>query len=617
MDENKQGSDDYPEVESEIDDLQWRYQTRSSKRGNKAPRTDSFVQGRTITSSSRGNGRMEKNITRHISSQQEERKNEKKNDNQQLSNLDNGQYVSTNDIQYLCIKNGDKKSSKTYERGTGLQQSNSDVLEQIYVSHHALKFAVEDRLPPLKIQCDPALTNQDDALLIAKGYLNHIEKNFRKLNPRYNNPLGFDHYMIDSNGALICFTKSMELFIYMCNINNYPEDINNRKIRPILPTKLPARNAIILKFIDNKIKFEDIQIVVKEKMKSVYSIEEMLGTITYRSRHIRVDLLSNEEYIGILNSGKFVIGGHLYEVDEYLPSPKILICNKCNTPGHMKKNCKSAIDVCKRCGNDRNDGVDHKGCNIKCHHCGGDHEATNFKCTTISKFRQELLRQLKNNTHLLPPHIQFYIPQQFRDQKSNKFLMNNNNEMYQVGTRRDDLININPQDFNVWPALNSNSALPAAASSTSIWNSELRKLQDELHNLKREHENEIKQIKMECDNQIQKMVQGWQLINLQIKTQAEAISDVYTTVSETLPVIIQSIQTINYVMKEMNGNTINDNERQAKENMFTTINDTINTFNNRLLLLTNHQQKLKTLMDKQNELLLRGMNSIDQLSNEL
>ncbi|CAF3094537.1 unnamed protein product, partial [Rotaria sp. Silwood2] len=55
MDDNKQGSDDYPEVESEIDDLQWRYQTRSSKRGNKAPRTDSFVQGRTIISSSRGN----------------------------------------------------------------------------------------------------------------------------------------------------------------------------------------------------------------------------------------------------------------------------------------------------------------------------------------------------------------------------------------------------------------------------------------------------------------------------------------------------------------------------------------------------------------------------------
>ncbi|CAF3214739.1 unnamed protein product, partial [Rotaria sp. Silwood2] len=146
MDDNKQGSDDYPEVESEIDDLQWRYQTRSSKRGNKAPRTDSFVQGRTIISSSRGNGRLEKNITRHISSQQEEQKNEKKNDNLQMSNVDDEQYVSTNDIQNLRIKNGDKKSNKTFEKEADTQQSNNDVLEQIYIFRHALKFVVEDRL---------------------------------------------------------------------------------------------------------------------------------------------------------------------------------------------------------------------------------------------------------------------------------------------------------------------------------------------------------------------------------------------------------------------------------------------------------------------------------------
>jgi hypothetical protein len=85
---------------------------------------------------------------------------------------------------------------------------------------------------------------------------------------------------------------------------------------------------------------------------------------------------------------------------------------------------------------------------------------------------------------------------------------------------------------------------------------------------------------MECDNQMQKMVQVWQLINLQIKTQAEVISDVYSTVSDILPPMIHSIQTINHVMKEMNACTADDNERQRKEQMFTTINDTMNAFNN-------------------------------------
>jgi hypothetical protein len=357
--------------------------------------------------------------------------------------------------------------------------------------------------------------------------------------------------------------------------------------------------------------------IVKEKLNSVYAVEEMLGTKSYRSRQIRVDLLSKDEYIGILNSGKFVIGGHLYEVDEYLPSLKILICSKRNTPGHVKKHCNSTFEICKRCGKDKNDGADHNSCCIKCHHCGGEHEATNYQCTLISKFRQELLCKLKNNTHLLPPHIQFYIPEQFRDQRGTKMLMNKNSEMYQARARRDDVININSQDYNVWSAVNPFSTLPTAATTSPMWNTELRKLQDELVSLKKEHENEVRKLKMDYDNQIQKMVQAWHLINLQIKTQAEAISDVYTTVSDTLPPIIQAIQTINHVMKEMNRNTADDNERQQKERMFTKINDTINIFNNRLSLLTDHYQKLKILMDKQNDLLLKGMNSMDELSNEL
>jgi hypothetical protein len=133
-DENQQESEDNPEVESEMDDYQWRYQNRSKNRGNKAPRTDSIVQGRTITSSShgRGNGRMEKNITSHLSPHQGERKKKKTNDNQQLSNFDDGQYDSSNDIQYLSVKNGDKKSNKMYEKETGFQQFNNE--DQVYVS---------------------------------------------------------------------------------------------------------------------------------------------------------------------------------------------------------------------------------------------------------------------------------------------------------------------------------------------------------------------------------------------------------------------------------------------------------------------------------------------------
>ncbi|CAF4696925.1 unnamed protein product, partial [Rotaria sp. Silwood2] len=225
----------------------------------KAPRIDSFVHGRTIISSVRSNGRTDKNITRPPSPQQAERKNDKKNDNHQLSNVDDTQYDSFDDIQNSQNNNNNKKFNSAKEKEIDKRKSIDE--NEIYVSHQAMRFAVDDCLPPIKIECSPKLKNQEEGSVVVKNLLNHIEQGFEKLNPRFDQPLGFDHYTVDNNGCLICFMNYIELFIYMCDINIYPVDLNKIKIRPLLPTKLPARNAIILKFFDNEIKFEDIQTI--------------------------------------------------------------------------------------------------------------------------------------------------------------------------------------------------------------------------------------------------------------------------------------------------------------------------------------------------------------------
>ncbi|CAF1186396.1 unnamed protein product [Adineta ricciae] len=601
---NQEDSDYSPEIASENDENQWTLQRGSNRRRIKTPRTESFVHGRTITSSTYRHDRIEnKNSTRRTS-KYEERKEEERQKYQQVSNVDSNQHVSTQEVQRVTSNNEKEKISKMYEKRNDEGHWESLKNEQIYVSRHAMKFAVEERFSPIKIKCVPPLKSQEDASLVVKEFLIQMEQEFKKLNPRYANSLGFDHYMMDTNGDLLCFTKYIELFIFMCNINNYPEIINNIKIEPVLPTRLPARNVLILKFIDNKIKMEDVERIVKEKLKSVYALEEMLGTITNHSRHIRVDLLSKEEHDKTLNAGKFVIDGHLYGVDEFLPSPRILICNKCNTPGHIKKNCKATIDICRRCGEDRNDGNNHYTCNIKCHHCGGNHEATSYTCSTISKFRQNLLQQLKNNTYLLPPHMQFYIPQQFRDQKSKKFLINENIDKRQPEVHQQNIFNMNSGDRVAWPSLTPTTN--EAGSTGSIWSSEMKKLYNELHNLKKEHENEIKQMKMEFDKQTQKMTEEWQLFNLQIKTQSEVMSDMYSNMNEILPPILDSIKIISDVILNINNESINTKEKHTRESLVKSVITTTSTLNDQLLSLDNHHQKLKVIMDKQNELLIRG-----------
>jgi hypothetical protein len=67
-----------------------------------------------------------------------------------------------------------------------------------------------------------------------------------------------------------------------------------------------------------------------------------METINDRNRHTRIELLDKKEYMSMLNSGQISIFGHLYDIDELLSSSKLLICSKCNQPGHVRKNCKIA-----------------------------------------------------------------------------------------------------------------------------------------------------------------------------------------------------------------------------------------------------------------------------------
>ncbi|CAF3172752.1 unnamed protein product [Rotaria socialis] len=490
MEESHYDSDNNMELESQTDDSEWKYQKKSTKRGNKAPRMDSFIHGRTITSSSYSHNRKENKSLRHTQAhiQNDDEKNERKNDRCQLAHIENqGNQDQEDEIQLLEITSAHQRSNNKDLSQTGNQQE-PDGINDIYVTNQAIKFAVEDKFPPLKIICNPSLTSKEEAENIIKEFFKYIEQNFKKTNPRFIYPLGFDHYIIDKTGSLICFTKYIELFTKMCSPNHYPENINNIKLTPILPTRLPSRNAVILKLVHNSLKLDDIQTQVKEKMKSIYKVEEMLGTFTYRSRHIRVDLLSQDEYRNILNSGKFAVGGHLYDIDEYLPSPKILICNKCNSPGHTKRSCKAINEICKRCGVNRNDGADHKNCIVKCHHCGEDHEATSFKCKTIIKFRQNLLQKLKENNHLLPQHVQFYIPQKYRNGKMEKILMNKHYEAHINQQHKTSPFFNNPDDYRMWPSLNPNLSLASNtnANARSLWHFELKQIQEDLNLIKQE-----------------------------------------------------------------------------------------------------------------------------------
>ncbi|CAF1025327.1 unnamed protein product [Rotaria sordida] len=416
------------------------------------------------------------------------------------------------------------------------------------VNNYSLSYATDLHLTPLKIKCNPTLSDKNAALKFVQELFKRIENSFRKKYTDHKKTIGFDYWWINNDGDLVGITKDLSLYVYLCDTRHYPDYIDSVQLNPILPIHLPPQHAAVIKFVPNDHSLVDIEEDLRKRYSSIYHIEEMNGTRRLHSRHIRLDVYDKIEYNNILNGGIITLGGMLCEVDEYLPAPKILLCTKCNIPGHTKKVCRLEYDRCRRCGNDRSNG-DHKQCMILCHHCGGEHQANNYKCPILLEFRRNLIEKLRENPDKLPPQIQMFIPLDCRLRKTEKVLFNEKKPVQQF-TYTNSLYE--------WPILDK----PLKNCS---YDKHLNNLQNELEAQKHKYQLEIEKINNKLLQYSTNIQKSCIIMQTQINTQKEIIDSTTSIVNDlTLNMNTNIINIINNLVQLLNDLTPHD---QMKSNL--------------------------------------------------
>ncbi|CAF2099954.1 unnamed protein product [Rotaria magnacalcarata] len=81
-------------------------------------------------------------------------------------------------MQYLDINFAHKQTNEERQNLNDGHLTNEN--KEFYVTRQALKFAVEDKFPPLRILCDPQLKTHEDGTSIIKELLKYIEQNLKK-----------------------------------------------------------------------------------------------------------------------------------------------------------------------------------------------------------------------------------------------------------------------------------------------------------------------------------------------------------------------------------------------------------------------------------------------------
>ncbi|CAF4339073.1 unnamed protein product, partial [Rotaria sp. Silwood2] len=167
---------------------------------------------------------------------------------------------------------------------------------QTLISKQAINYATDCHYPPIKIICN----------------LKFKFKKFKNENPTCNKLLSFEAWWVNAEGDMMVLTKCMEIFISLCILSHYAHEINNIKIEPQLPKYLPPPFCVLIKFVHNHISIDEIRQEVKGKYSSQYSCNELMGTKTNRTRHVRIDFTERNDYNTILKNGQIAFFSQLY-----------------------------------------------------------------------------------------------------------------------------------------------------------------------------------------------------------------------------------------------------------------------------------------------------------------
>ncbi|CAF1304189.1 unnamed protein product, partial [Didymodactylos carnosus] len=387
-------------------------------------------------------------------------------------------FIFTNTLRSRDIRNTNQRPpqnrSNNNQRNGQQQQlqgrnnnnlGNEQQQQQGRMSRFALDYAANSHFQSFKIECNPKITDPKQATKFIQELTNSIKPEFLKQNPMYSRAVQFDLWWLDKNNDLEIIIKSTELYVYLCKPDRFPKKIMNIELKSSPPKHLPPQHTAILKWLSNTVSIEDL------KFNSIFSIEEMTGTVTNRTRHVKIELLDKKEYDDLLNGGQL---------------------------------------------------------NVQ-----GDHVSTDFRYPVIQDFRRQLIDELRKHPERLPPDTQLFIPSDFRQQndrtKSIQSLKSTAPVLVPLPADRNNLAAYPPLQSSTAPNFPQTTSIV-----TSNFSETIKSFRDELNQIKTKYEEEQKRIKEKYKDYLLSMNQGLLVIQQEIQTQKEMITSLSNAVDQTL-----------------------------------------------------------------------------------
>jgi hypothetical protein len=193
----------------------------------------------------------------------------------------------------------------------------------------------------------------------------------------------------------LIYVKTASSFAWLYGKQNWPTSLGGHSFTfPSMPS-FPPQLSLVLKNVDLRTDVDDLAVCLKSSHPEIFNVIRLRNKFQNEIKMIKLEILSINTRLTLLNDRKVRVNGMTYDVEEYLSPATVLICSQCRGIGHFKSQCTQIEQTCNICGVTCTDLRNHTCSNaMKCIHCSGEHTSNSMKCPVIKDYRAALTKKL-------------------------------------------------------------------------------------------------------------------------------------------------------------------------------------------------------------------------------
>ncbi|CAF3654478.1 unnamed protein product [Rotaria sp. Silwood1] len=201
---------------------------------------------------------------------------------------------------------------------------------------------------------------------------------------------------------ILLFVKDNLSFSFLYNDTNGPTTLLRSTFTRLKSPSIPPQLSVIMKSVGLSINIEDFTTELRSMFSSLENVVRMKNRFQKEITLVKLEFNCRVERENLLSDGKLRACSISFPVVEYLAQARVLICGKCCSIGHFRRQCRQNCETCRTCRQAVSYIKQHLPLCSKqphCIHCKQNHASDDMRCSEVKNLRANLTRRLLNSNN--------------------------------------------------------------------------------------------------------------------------------------------------------------------------------------------------------------------------